>query len=332
MFKRNNTRYSNLLGEGAIMKHIIYDTDMIGDDILTLSAIALDPQVHLSAVTTYGRRIGALKRAEIAQRVLDCMNIHGVDIVPGVDAPLMRPSRDGCRLCDDAIDSFMKENPPSAIPLNPICTAQHAAEYIIRKTKESSTPYSLLCTGPLTNIALAVSLDPSLPSRLDNIVIMGGLWKECGNTSAVAEANIYNDPEAARIVFDGIKNITVIGLDVTLQVCAKVSLFTDMHSGKISNLLYNVTHSCCNAHEIRNEGAVMPLHDVLAFYALCDESIVTTKPCTIHVETKSTTSSGMTICDFEDTTQNHKFAVSVDTDRVISLFTDFLKDISTRGI
>ena len=82
-------------------------------------------------------------------------------------------------------------------------------------TRQVRLPWSRL--GPLTNIALAVMLEPKIAENVKEVVLMGGAANAQGNASATAEANIRNDPEAAKIVFEAPWKVTMVGLDVTRQ-------------------------------------------------------------------------------------------------------------------
>uniref|UniRef100_UPI0015EFEE04 nucleoside hydrolase n=1 Tax=Pseudonocardia pini TaxID=2758030 RepID=UPI0015EFEE04 len=75
----------------------------------------------------------------------------------------------------------------------------------------------VLAVGPLTNLAAALDLDPALPSKVRRVVVMGGAAQTAGNVSAVSEANIHNDPEAAAAVVDAPWEVVLVPLDVTLE-------------------------------------------------------------------------------------------------------------------
>lgn len=311
------------------MKHLLYDTDLLGDDLLALAAISRSEEVSLEAVTVYGRRIGALNRARIAQRFLDLLLEREVDIVPGSDGPLMRPAHMGCRFCDEIIEQFMASTTDSSsFSENPLHAGIHAAEYLVKTVRENPGKYSLLCTGPLTNLALAASLDPSLPGNLAEVVIMGGLQNERGNSNAYAESNMFNDPEAAEIFFTRFKHVTVVGLDVTLQVLVGEDNSKKMGTGIIGSFLGALIGSCCKAHIRTENNPIMPLHDVLAFYVLEDPTFVRTIPCSIHVETVDAQKIGQTCCNVEDLSQDHRFAIEVDTSRVLERFRCFVEKIN----
>jgi purine nucleosidase len=94
--------------------------------------------------------------------------------------------------------------------------AESAAEMLVRLAHEHEGALRVLAVGPLTNLALALELEPALPSLVADVVIMGGAALVPGNVTAVAEANIWNDPVAARSVFAADWPIMMVGLDVTM--------------------------------------------------------------------------------------------------------------------
>lgn len=94
--------------------------------------------------------------------------------------------------------------------------AESAAEMLVRLAHEHRGALRVLAVGPLTNLALALRLEPDLPSLVSDVVIMGGAARVAGNVTAVAEANIWNDPIAAKAVFEAAWPITMVGLDVTM--------------------------------------------------------------------------------------------------------------------
>lgn len=94
--------------------------------------------------------------------------------------------------------------------------AESAAEMLVRLAHEHPGTLRVLAIGPMTNLALALELEPELPSLVADVVIMGGAALVPGNVSAVAEANIWNDPIAAKALFEVAWPVTMVGLDVTM--------------------------------------------------------------------------------------------------------------------
>ena len=93
---------------------------------------------------------------------------------------------------------------------------EHAVHALIRLAKESPGALTLIAIGPLTNVALAIRLDPELPTRYKNLIVMGGAIHGRGNATPAAEFNTYADPEAAAIVFDAWKGMTLLSWETTV--------------------------------------------------------------------------------------------------------------------
>lgn len=328
------------------MKRVLYDSDLIGDDLLTLIAMAADSTIRLEAVTSYGRRIGALRRCEIARELLERLSVSGVDLVPGCDKPLIQKPISGCDFCDHVIERLVVKDDTATDKQwkNHIVQGVHAANYLLEKTRQEPGAYSLLCTGPLTNIALATILDPTFPERVAEVVVMGGVWSVSGNSGPKMEANIFNDPEAAKVVFDHFKKVVVVPLDVTLQVAFERAADKDTpwsfstapatsenspvdhkEPSEMRTFIEDLVNSCCDAHLVKGTGNRMPLHDLLAFLVLTDKSFVTTKKCSINVETRSRTNRGMMLFDFINSSAEHELAIEVDTTRALKIATQLLE-------
>ena len=93
-----------------------------------------------------------------------------------------------------------------------------AADFIIQSARAQPGEITLVAVGPLTNIAEAYRREPTLPSMIARLVIMGGTVDEPGNVSPVAEANFLNDPHAADLLLEADWPVTIVGLDVTHRI------------------------------------------------------------------------------------------------------------------
>jgi uridine nucleosidase len=102
---------------------------------------------------------------------------------------------------------------PATQPLD-----QSAAAFIIEQVMRAPGEITLVPLGPLTNIALALRLEPRIVQQVREVVLMGGNALGPGNATPAAEANIHNDPEAADVVFGAGWTVTMVGLDVTHKV------------------------------------------------------------------------------------------------------------------
>ena len=95
----------------------------------------------------------------------------------------------------------------------------HAVEFLSRSLMaEADKSVTLACLGPLTNIAMALVMEPRIARKIDKIVLMGGAQKEGGNITATASFNIYCDPHAAHVVLTSGLPVVLVNLDLTHQL------------------------------------------------------------------------------------------------------------------
>ena len=195
-------------------RKIIIDTDPGIDDAMAIFYALASPELDVVGLTSiFGNATtavcttNALKLLEIADRA------H-IPVAKGAEGPLAMPYRGPVPFVhgdDGQGDVFLP--PPSAGPQE-----IDAAHFIIRSVMGSPGEIILVTLGPLTNVAIAMLIEPTLTTRLAGIVLMGGSAFRGGNASPAAEANILNDPEAADIVFGADCPIVMAGLDVTEQI------------------------------------------------------------------------------------------------------------------
>lgn len=208
-------------------RKILIDTDPGIDDAMAIFYALESPELDVIGLTTiFGNAdIGvatnnALKLVEIAGR-------SDIPVARGVDKPLAMAYR-------GPVAFVHGEDGQGNVFLPPPTTTAHeldAPHFIVRSVMDAPGQITLVPLGPLTNVALALQLEPTLGSQLAGIVLMGGNAFCGGNASPGAEANILNDPEAADIVFGADCQVVMAGLDVTEQIVmttddlARMSLF-----------------------------------------------------------------------------------------------------------
>ena len=181
---------------------LLIDTDPGVDDALALLMAFNDPGHQLVGLTIAAGNVGlgytvrnALKLCEVAGR-------DDVPVYAGCADPLLHPAVDAAHV--HGRDGFgdVGFEPPLRT-----AEAEHAALAILRLSHEYAGELLLVALGPLTNIALALKLDPTLPQRIKRFVVMGGAVSAHGNITAAAEFNIAFDPEAAHIVFQAFPHL-----------------------------------------------------------------------------------------------------------------------------
>lgn len=193
---------------------LILDVDTGTDDALALAYAVSHPRIELVAVTTVAGNIGIDLTTANTLAVLDFLGAHDVPVHRGASRPLARPHRDAIY--------FHHEGGLGGARLEPSARPQgrdRGPAAIIRLSHEYPGELTLVCAGPLTNLAIALNVEPSLVERLAAVVVMGGAYSVPGNTTPSSEFNILVDPEAAAQVFSArFKSLFVVGLDVTEQV------------------------------------------------------------------------------------------------------------------
>jgi inosine-uridine nucleoside N-ribohydrolase len=192
---------------------IILDVDTGLDDALALILAVRDPAVELVAVTTLAGNVNVWKSTANTLAVLDELGADHVPVHRGASRPLVEPPFDASNIhgVTGLGDAVLR-------PSTRAVGADRGPASIIRLAKSRPGELTLVCTGPLTNLAIALNVEPDLPGLLKRVVVMGGAYRVPGNTRPWAEFNILLDPDAAKQVFDAEwPDITAIGLDVTHQ-------------------------------------------------------------------------------------------------------------------
>lgn len=183
---------------------LLIDTDPGVDDALAILMALASEQHEVLGLCIAAGNVGldhttrnALSLLEVAQRE--------VPVFAGCDRPLLHPAADAAFVHGN--DGFGDVSLP---PPTRSAEAEHAALAILRFSHLHAGRLHLVALGPLTNLALAVRLDPSLPSRIDRLTVMGGAVTGRGNTTLSAEFNIGFDPEAAHIVMSSFAHFELV--------------------------------------------------------------------------------------------------------------------------
>ncbi len=187
------------------------------------------------------------------------------------------------------------------VPLQDMPAVDFIIETLLNSAADSIT---LVVTGPMTNIATALTREPAITSRIREIVVMGGAMREGGNVTPSAEFNIYVDPHAADIVLKCGRPIVMAGLDLTHQALVTHALLDRLREIKtrvgrntLGMLDFFNRHDTEKYH---TEGA--PLHDPCTIAWLLEPDLFTSKHCNVEVECLSELTMGHTAVDFWQTT------------------------------
>lgn len=194
-----------------------------------------------------------------------------------------------------------------ALDHEPVVEPGTAADMLIRLSHEHPGDLHVVAVGPLTNLALALAADPTLPQRVQHVTIMGGAALTPGNVTAAAEANIWHDPEAAREVFEAPWEMTMVGLDVTMR-----SILTEEHrerlaaGGPVAQHCARILDHYFDFYTGITGKRCAGNHDALAL-AVAAELVTTTLSPIVHVEvdTSDGPSRGATVADLRGMWADH---------------------------
>ncbi|APU16665.1 MULTISPECIES: nucleoside hydrolase [Actinoalloteichus] len=196
---------------------VIVDTDPGVDDAVALLYLAAQrDRVEIVSVGSVHGNLAARPAAENALRILEVGGLGAVPVAVGAELPLDRSALSGGGFVhgDDGL-SGAAGPAASARPVD-----EHAAVRLARLCRENPGELSILALGPLTNLALALHLEPALPRLVRSVIWMGGAFHRPGNITAHSEANAAHDAQAADQVLSAGFPLMIVPVDVTLQVWA----------------------------------------------------------------------------------------------------------------
>ena len=267
-------------------RKVIFDTDPGVDDAMALYYALAHPAIKVVGITT---TFGNVSVEQAAINALYLTAIAGVDIpvAKGVAKPWVKASEAPPDFIhgDDGLGNLVTRQ-ETTNTLDP----RSSAQFIVDMARAHPGEITLVAVGPLGNLATALKLAPELPTLLREVILMGGTVLEPGNVSPVAEANIWNDPHAADLVFTAGWKLTMVGLDVTHQVILPVTLFAQIakhHQHAATDTLLHAVkfyadfYSDLYPHVAKIHGCFG--HDVLAFIYLTNPELFTLESGRVRV-------------------------------------------------
>jgi inosine-uridine nucleoside N-ribohydrolase len=270
-------------------RKVIYDTDPGVDDAMALYFALAHPGIDVLGITTTFGNV-TVEQAATNALYLTALVDRNIPVTQGVKTPWVK--------APEAPPDFIHGhdglgNLPQRVATTNTADPRTSAQYIVDMARSYPGEITLVAVGPLGNLATALKLEPNLPGLLHEVIIMGGTIDEPGNVSPVAEANIWNDPHAADIVFTAGWKLTMVGLDVTHRVVTTLSLFkkiADHHKHVATDTLhhavafYSTFYSGLHKHIAQTPGCFA--HDLLAFIYLVNPELFTLESGRVRVATE----------------------------------------------
>jgi purine nucleosidase len=295
------------------------DVDTGIDDAVALLYAVASPEVELVAATCCAGNVEAPQAAANTLAVLELAGAEDVEVAMGSLAPLVAPLRTAIFHGPHGLG--YAELPPARRALSP----RFAPDLLVEQARRRPGELTLVATGPLTNVALALRREPELPRLLKRLAVMGGSFDHPGNTTPAAEFNVSVDPEAAKIVFDAFSESAQRPLLCGLNVTERAELRPEhlerlAGDDPVSRCVADALRFSMEAHERFGQGYVAHMHDPLALALALDESLGKTRAGTVDVELAGPLTRGMTVVDWHGIwgrAPNADVAVEIDAARLL---------------
>jgi purine nucleosidase len=301
-------------------KHILFDTDPGIDDALAILLALASPELKVEGVSVVHGNCSVDQGVTNTLGVLELAKASEIPVTRGFALPLVQPTLLAPETHGNAGIGYAKLGKPQSEPLS-----QHSVDFLIDRIMAVPGQITLVCIGPLTNVAVAVRKEPRIVEAVKEVVVMGGAIRHEGNTTPLAEFNVYVDPHAAHIVFHSGMPLTLVPLDVTYEC-----ILTPDDVGRllkikspISQFVADATRFYMEFHDEYQqiEGCVIndPLALALTFYPkLCDY-----EELYVDVDVSGGVSMGKTFADFykmKKVPVNMKVALGVHARDFVELF------------
>lgn len=292
-------------------RKIILDCDPGHDDAIAIMLAAKHPAIELLGISIVAGNQTLDKTLINGLNVCQTLNID-TPVYAGMPQPIMRK-----QIVADNIHGETGLDGPVFGPLTRKAKKKHAVNFIIDTLMDSTGDITLVPVGPLTNIAVAMRMQPAIIPKIREIVLMGGAYGT-GNFTPSAEFNIFADPEAARVVFTSGVPLVMMGLDLTHQTVCTPDIISRMENaggpaGKLFSDMMNFTLKT-QYDNYGLEGG--PVHDATCIAYLINPDAFKVQEMYVEIDVNSGPCYGRTVCDelgVLGKSANTKVGITLDT-------------------
>lgn len=296
---------------------IILDCDPGHDDAIAMMMAARHPKIDLLGITIVAGNQTLDKTLVNGLNVCQHIGIE-TPVYAGMDRPMLRK-----QVVADMVHGETGLDGPVFATLVREAEKTHAVQYLIETLMASDGDIILVPVGPLSNIGMAMRLEPRIVGKIKEIVLMGGAYG-LGNITSAAEFNIFADPEAAHVVFTSGVPIVMMGLDLTNQTVCTPDIIERMENignraGKLFGDIMRFTLKTQNEVFGLEAG---PVHDATCVAYLIDPEIFTLQEMYTAVDITGGPSYGRTVCDYFGNSKmpvNSKVGITLNRDHFWNL-------------
>jgi inosine-uridine nucleoside N-ribohydrolase len=308
------------------MKRVIIDTDPGIDDTAAIFFALSSGALEVEMLTTVFGNVEVEQGTRNALTILEVAGRPDIPVYQGAGRPL---NGDTPRYAKNIHGSNglgdVPVEPPRAAP-----SPGRAAERLVAAVLESPGEITLLAIGPLTNVALALSIEPAMAGALQQLIVMGGAVRTPGNMTAVASANIYNDAEAASIVYRSGAPLVQIGLDVCRPTVITHAHLDRLRAGgnAMTTFLTSITPLIQSFYRTTyGQDAGVHYNDVPAIAYAIDPGLFRATRLPVLIETAGALTRGQTVPDWHrqwGMQPNVEVCLEVEAQQLADRFTDSL--------
>jgi len=306
---------------------MILDVDTGIDDAMAILYALARPDIRLEALTTTFGNTDVDTATANTLRILELAGRAEIPVARGPGRSLLRPFVKGAEHVHGANGLGGVALPaPTALPV-----AEHACDLIIRMARENPGAITLCPVGPITNVAIALAKAPDIAPLFKRIVVMGSTIFHPGIQgipSPMADANFWNDPEAAQIVLRSGAEITLVGMDVTMGVRLTAAMRAEIarDGGKVGATMMGIAQFYVDAYAAMYPGIDgCGLHDPLAVAIAEDLSLAVAERMCVDIELAGALTRGQTVADRRRTAvdrRNADVCLQVDGERFARRFVE----------
>jgi purine nucleosidase len=314
----------------AELCRMILDVDTGVDDAMAILYALNRPGIRLEALTTTFGNTDIETATANTLRILELAGRDDIPVARGPGRSLLKPFVKGADHVHgvNGLGEIVLPEPKGR------AVGEHASDLMIRMARENPGQITLCPVGPVTNVAIALAKAPDIAPLFKAIVVMGSTLFHPGIhgiTTPMADANFWNDPEAAQIVLRSGARIVLVGMDVTMAVLLTKTMREDIrgHGGHVGATMMAISDFYVRSYETMHPGiAGCGLHDPLAVAIAEDPTLATTERMSVDIELAGVLTRGSTVADRRrtaETTRNADVCLKVDADRFSKRFVETLK-------
>jgi purine nucleosidase len=298
---------------------VVLDVDTGVDDALAIALALRSPELDILGITTVGGNVPLARTTANTLAVLDALRAPEIPVVTGAARPLVAAPLHADEVHgEDGLGGLAARLVPTRRT-----AARGAVDFLLEAIAGAPDEVVLIATGPLTNVAQAVLKDPDAMARLRGVTVMAGAVRVPGNVTAVAEFNVWADPEAAATVLAARLPLTLVPLDATERALLPRAAM-DSATGPWAAFVRDLTRHAVAFHAREERVDGLFLHDPLAVATVAAPDLVRREDILLAVECGAGLTRGMLVADLRRRRRGGGISTctTVDAPRFYRLFTE----------